>query len=361
MLRHRKIIEKLQPYIPGKPISEVKKELGLTHVIKLASNENPLGSSPKAIQAVKEWTENMAIYPDGNCTDLKDALASRLNLDTAQLLVGAGSDEIVELITQTYINPGDNAIMGCPSFPRYQTVTGIMDGDIIEIPLTQDYRLDLQAFLDNITKNTRIIWICNPNNPTGTIITHEEQKAFLEKVPSDILVVLDEAYYEYVQCDDYPESTQLLDEYDNIMILRTFSKVYGLAGLRVGYAISCKENINYLNRVRGPFNVNAAAQVAALAALYDRDFVQKSVKNNQEGKRYLCQCFDNMGIEYIPTYANFIMVKVNRNSKELFNQLLLKGIIIRSGDIYGMDDWIRLTVGTPEENRQFIAALKEML
>ncbi|MFS8501764.1 MAG: histidinol-phosphate transaminase [Caldicoprobacter sp.] len=361
MVKHRKAIETLEPYRPGKPISEVKRELGLTEVIKLASNENPLGCSPKAVEAIIKWTQEVSLYPDGNCTELKGALAQRLNVEPEQLLFGAGSDQILEIIAQTYINPGDTAITCWPSFSRYEAAIQVMDGRMIRIPLTRDYRFDLNGILNSITDTTRIIWICNPNNPTGTIITAEELRAFLEKVPQNVLVVLDEAYYEYARCGDYPESIELLKQYNNVIILRTFSKAYGLAGLRIGYAISNKEIIELLNRVRGPFNVNAAAQAAALAALDDQEFVQRSIQINQEGKEYLYQAFEEMGLEYIPTHTNFIMVNVGRNSLEVFRDLLYKGVIIRSGDIFDMDNWIRVTIGTPQQNRRFIEALKEVL
>ncbi len=269
MVLQRNTVNYLKPYIPGKPISEVKRELGLDKVIKLASNENPLGCSPKATEAVTKWAENMAIYPDGNCTDLRNALAKKLKLKPTQFLFGAGTDQILEIIAATFINPGDKTITGHPSFSRYETVTQIMDGELIQVSLTHDYRFDLNSILNNIDEKTRIVWICNPNNPTGTIITAQELNSFLEKISKEILVVLDEAYYEYAKGGDYPESLELLDSYDNIIILRTFSKIYGLAGLRVGYAISNENIIEYLNRVRGPFNVNGAAQVAAIAALED--------------------------------------------------------------------------------------------
>lgn len=361
MVKQRKAIDSLSPYIPGKPIDEVKRELGLERVIKLASNENPLGNSPAATRAVEEWAKNMAIYPDGNGTSLKLALSEKLGVDPDQILLGAGTDQILEIIAQTYINPGDNAIMGDPSFPRYSSVVKVMDGQSIEVPLTEDYRMDLDGFLEKINNRTKIIWLCNPNNPTGTIISAQEQLDFIRKVPKDILVVLDEAYYEYARGGEYPESLELLDEFNNIIILRTFSKAYGMAGLRIGYAISNKDIIAYLNRVRGPFNTNAGAQLAAIAALEDQEFIEKSVQSNNQGKEYLYSAFEEMGLEYIPTHSNFLMVNVNVSSVEVFKALLRKGVIIRSGDIYGMDDWIRVTIGTQEENEIFINALKEVI
>ncbi len=361
MVKQRNTINNLSPYIPGKPIDEVKRELGIERVIKLASNENPLGNSPAATKAVQEWANNMAIYPDGNGTSLKQALSDKLGVAPDQILLGAGTDQILEIIAQTYINPGDNAIMGDPSFPRYSSVVKVMDGQSIEVPLTEDYRMDLNAFLEKINDRTKIIWLCNPNNPTGTIISAQEQIDFIKRVPKDVLVVLDEAYYEYARGGDYPESLDLLDEFDNIIILRTFSKAYGMAGLRIGYAISNKDIIGYLNRVRGPFNTNTGAQVAAIAALEDQEFIEKSVQSNNQGKEYLYSAFEEMGLEYIPTHANFLMVKINISSSEVFKALLKKGVIIRSADIYGMDDWIRVTIGTCEENEIFVKALKEVI
>lgn len=361
MVKYREAVETLEPYKPGKPISEVKRQLGLTDVIKLASNENPLGCSPKAIEAIIKWTREVSLYPDGNCTELKMALAQRLNVEPEQLLFGAGSDEILEMIGHTYINPGDTAITCWPSFSRYEAATRLMDGRMIKIPLTRDYRFNLDGILRGITDSTRIVWICNPNNPTGTIITAEEQVAFLERVPENVLVVLDEAYYEYAKGGDYPESVELLKRFKNVIILRTFSKVYGLAGLRIGYAISSKQIIELLNRVREPFNVNAAAQAAALAALDDQEFVERSVRVNLEGKEYLYRAFEDIGLQFIPTHANFIMVNVGRDSIELFNALLQKGVIVRSGDIFDMDSWIRVTIGTPEQNMRLVEALKETL
>ncbi|NLJ40657.1 MAG: histidinol-phosphate transaminase [Clostridiales bacterium] len=361
MVRQRNIINSLSPYIPGKPIDEVQREQGIDRVIKMASNENPLGNSPLASKAVEEWAKNMAQYPDGNSTRLKENLSRALGVESDQLLLGSGTDQILEYIAETYINPEDNSIMGHPSFPRYETVVKVMDGEVIRIPLTANHCLDLNAFLANINHRTKVIWICNPNNPTGTIITDSEQRAFLNKVPKDVLVVLDEAYYEYASGGDYPESIKYLNDYPNLLILRTFSKVYGLAGLRIGYAISNRDTIGYINRVRGPFNTNTAAQIAAIASLGDEAFVRRSIKTNIEGREYLYAAFKNLGLKFIPTYANFLMVKVNLPSDKVFRSLLKKGVIIRSGDIFGMDDWIRVTIGTMEENKFFIHALNEVI
>lgn len=355
----RSVLSQIQPYIPGKPINHVQKELGLTHVVKMASNENPIGCSPKATRAVQKWAENMALYPDGSCLDLSIALSLKLGVSQDQLLFGAGSDQIVEMIAQAFLCPGDESIMPFPSFPRYETVTRIMDGNPVEIKLDQNYKVDLSGFIDAITEKTRVIWVCNPNNPTGTIVNTEEQLAFLKKVPENILVVLDEAYYEYAKDDDYPESLGLLDSFSNIIVLRTFSKAYGLAGLRVGYAVSSPSIIASLNKVRAPFNVNSAAQVAALASLSDDDFLRQSIESNNTGKHFLYKALGELGFEFIPTYANFIMIRLNLNSQHVFHSLLKEGIIVRPGVPFEMPDWIRLTIGTMEENKSFITALRK--
>ncbi len=360
MLKHRQAISYLTPYIPGKPIEEVKRELGIQKVIKMASNENPLGCSPAAKKAVANMLDQLAIYPDGNCTDLKTKLSDLFGLSPDHFLLGAGSDEILEMIAQAYINPGDETIMASPSFSRYEAVTRVMDGKIIELPL-KNHALDLEAMAGAITPKTKVIWLCNPNNPTGTIFTMNQQRELLKKTPSNVLVVLDEAYYEYVTDANYPKSVELLEEYENIIILRTFSKIYGLAALRIGYAIGHPDMISSINRVRGPFNVTTVAQVAALASLDDPDFKERSRRNNEQGKEFLYNAFKNMGLEYIKTHANFIMVNTGRHSKEVFQDLLRQGVIVRTGDIFKMDNWIRVTIGTPEENSEFIKALQRVL
>ncbi|MDK2902841.1 MAG: histidinol-phosphate aminotransferase [Clostridiales bacterium] len=360
MLKPREVIPKMKPYIPGKPIGDVKRELGLQNVIKLASNENPLGCSPLAKKAISDMMDELAIYPDGNCTELRQAMAQKLDVKPEQLIFGNGSDEIVEMISHVYIEPGDQALIGNVTFSEYQASVDLMGGQCIEVPL-KDHTFDLDAFYSAITDKTKVIWLCNPNNPTGTIYSGTKQLEFIDAVPKNILVVIDEAYNEYTDDPSYPESINLVDRYDNVIVLRTFSKIYGLASLRLGYGIANPAIIDLLNRIRAPFNVNSVAQSAALAALEDRDFLSKSKQNNDEGKKYLYAAFDEMGLEYIPTQANFIMVNVDRDSRQVFRDLLTHGIIVRSGEIFKMDNWIRVTIGTPEQNEAFISALKEVL
>lgn len=358
MLKNRGTLNHMQAYVPGKPIDDVKREFGITEVIKIASNENPYGCSRHVIDALKEAITQVEIYPDGNATLLKEAVATHLNIKTDQLLFGAGSDEIITFIANVFINPGDEVLSCTPSFPRYQSATQLMDGCFIAVPCV-DYKYDLQGLIDGITDKTKVIFIANPNNPTGTMCTAEEQRAFLEQVPPHILVVADEAYFEYAcESEDYPDTMSLLNEYKNLIILRTFSKAYGLASLRVGYAISQPPVIDLLNRVRGPFNVTSLAQKAALAALHDQAFVKACVSKNKEVKTYAYRMCDELGISYIKSSTNFIMMKTNYNAHDLFVKLQTHGIIIRP---LGETNLIRVTLGTMDEMKKFFAEMKNLL
>lgn len=357
----REILSKIATYIPGKPIEEVQKELNLKKIIKLASNENPLGSSPKAVKAIINQTEKTSYYPDSNFSELRERLSYKLNIEPNQLFFGAGSDGIIEMIPHAFINPNEEVIMANPSFPLYKNNTIIAQGNCIEIPLDKEYRFDLNTMLESITDKTKLIWLCNPNNPTGTMYTDKEQFQFIKNVPKNILIIIDEAYYEYVTRNDYPESVNLLKEHNNIIILRTFSKIYGLASLRIGYAISNTELISDLEKVRSPFNVSSFAQVAALACLDDDEFKNTTYNINRENKEYLYTCFKQLGLDYLPTETNFIMVNVKQNSLDVFDKLLKEGIIVRPGYNYGMKNWLRVTIGTKEECLIFIEKLKEVL
>ncbi|MGF7058367.1 histidinol-phosphate transaminase [Brassicibacter mesophilus] len=353
----REELKELSPYKPGKPIDDVKREYGLTEVIKLASNENPLGCSPKAIEAIKEAFQNLALYPDGNCTLLKKALSDKLNLNENQIILSSGSDEVIDLIAKTFINKGDEAIMADITFPRYIATTKMMGGKPVIVPL-KDWTHDLNGMLDKITEKTKLIWLCNPNNPTGTMFSEEKLISFLDKVPQNIVVVYDEAYNEYVTKDDYPkDSISLLEKYPNILILRTFSKIYGLAALRVGYTMASEEIIENINKIRGPFNVNSLAQAAALAALEDQDFIKESFRINKEGKEYLYDEFSKMNLEYAPSETNHIFVNVEKDANEVFIELQKKGMIIRPM----VGTWIRVSIGTMEQNKMFIKLLKNLL
>lgn len=353
----RKELRDLKPYVPGKPIESVMKEFGIKNVIKLASNENPLGFSEKVKEILMKSLDNLALYPDGNATNLKEALSEKLDIDVDNILPSSGADEMIDLIAKTVISPGDEAITADITFPRYISTTKMMGGTPIVVPL-KNFTFDLNGILNNITNRTKLIWICNPNNPTGTIVTEKELMDFFEKVPENILIVYDEAYREYVTRDDYPKnSIEFVKKYSNILVMRTFSKAYGLAGLRVAYAIGSKKIIENINKVRGPFNVNSLAQIAAIAALKDDEFLERIYNLNLEGKNYLYDQFKNMNLEFPPSEANHIYVNVGKDAQEVFVELQKRGVIIRPMG----GTWIRVSVGTMEENRTFIEKLKEVL
>jgi len=353
-------LSRITPYVPGKPVEEVERELNISGVIKLASNENPLGPSPRALQALEEYLPRLNFYPDGNCYYLKQDLAARLGVEMDQVVFGNGADELITLVGAAYLDPGDEVLVADPSFSEYDFSARLMNAEVVRVPLKQ-FRHDLPAMLEAVTSKTRIVFICNPNNPTGTIVYRQELAAFLEKVPRNILVVMDEAYYEYVSEPDYPQSLEWVQQGHNVLTLRTFSKIYGLAGLRIGYGVGPREVITDLNTVREPFNVNAAAQVAARAALLDEAYVREVYRVNQEGKEYLAGELARLGLFAVPTEANFIFVDTGVDSRELFQHLLRQGVIVRTGDIFGHDRCIRISIGTPEQNRRFIAALEKAL
>lgn len=357
----REAILVINPYVPGKPIEEVQRELGIKDVIKLASNENPLGPSPEAVQALREASEKIHLYPDGNCYYLKKALAARLGVNQDNLIIGNGADQIIKMIAETYVDPGDEVVVADPTFSEYEFAAQVMGGRAIKVPC-HNFRHDLKAMAAAISPRTKLVFICNPNNPTGTIVGRNAVESFLKEVPPSVLVVLDEAYGDYVTAEQYPNSLAYVsNKRANVIILRTFSKIYGLAGLRVGYGIAVPQIIKDLNRVRPPFNVNLVAQVTATAALMDEDHVAKSRNINKEGKTYLYQQFEAMGLAYVPTEANFIFVDVQRNSREVSKELLQKGVIVRTGDIFGCDNFLRVTIGTPRQNERFIEALRGVL
>mgnify|MGYP001350159558 FL=1 len=353
----RKEIEGLKPYKPGKPIEDVKREYGLDRVVKLASNENPLGCSEKVKEKLRNSLDNLAIYPDGNATALKEALSEKLNVPTEKILTPSGSDEIIDLISKTYISPGDEVIMADITFPRYIATTKMMGGIPIIVPL-KDFTYDLDGMLDKITDKTKLIWICNPNNPTGTMLTEAELIEFFDKVPENILIAYDEAYREFVTRDDYPKnSLKFVEKYPNILAMRTFSKAYGLAGIRVAYTVGAPDIIENINKVRGPFNVNSLAQIAAIEALEDQDFIKKIYEVNLEGKNYLYEEFKKLGFEFPESETNHIYVNVERDAQEIFVELQKRGVIIRPMG----GTWIRVSIGTMEENKIFIEKLKEVL
>jgi histidinol-phosphate aminotransferase len=343
----------IQCYVPGKPTEELERELGITDSIKLASNENPLGPSPEALKVIAGCLGNLNRYPDGSGYYVKRALSASLSVSDEELILGNGSNEVLDMAARTFLRPGDEAVMATPSFVVYCTAVQAMGGEAVKVPL-KNYSHDLDAMAAAITPKTRMIFIANPNNPTGTINRKDEFDRFMERVTGDQLVVLDEAYYEYVTDPEYADSMKYLHSEKNVLILRTFSKIYGLAGLRLGYGISKKEIVFDMNRLREPFNTNSIAQMAGIAALRDRAHVERSRKVNEEGKQYLYQELDAMGIACVATEANFIYIPVD-DSSTVNDNLLKLGVIVRPMG----PEAIRVTIGLPEENRRFIEALKK--
>ena len=352
-------IVNLPVYQPGKPVEEVQRELGLTEVIKLASNENPFGASPNAKEAIQRELANISVYPDGGAVELTKAVARFHNVNPDQVLFGAGLDEMIALITRAYLRPGDETVMADSTFPQYRHNAVIENATVIEVPLRNGTH-DLPAMLEKITPKTRIVWICNPNNPTGTMVKKAELEAFLARVPSGVMVVLDEAYFEYVTDPDYPNGLDYLKQYPNLLVLRTFSKIYGLASLRIGYAIGDPGVLRSINQVRGPFNTSRFAQAAALAALEDQEFVARCREANREGIAQLQKAFARMGLDFFPSHGNFVLVDTGRPAQAVFEALLRKGVIVRPGH-RGYPQHVRITVGSREDNAKVIAALEEVL
>jgi histidinol-phosphate aminotransferase len=361
MIKARDFVQKIRPYKPGKPIEEVIKELNLKgEIIKLASNENPLGTSPLALRAMKAALNDSFLYPDDNCFYLRKKLAESLGYEQENIIVGNGSVEVLPLITLAYLGPNHSAIVSQGSFIWYKIAVKIADGELTEIPQIE-YRHDLKSMLKAIKSNTRLVFIDNPINPTGTIVTKEELDAFFNQVPDHVLVVLDEAYYEYIDHPDYPNSSKYFHERKNIVILRTFSKIYGLAGARLGYGIANGTIISNLMKLRISFNVNRISQHAGIAALDDHEHVKRGRDVNEAGKAFLYDAYKKLGLKYVPTYGNFILVDFNKDSQIVFEALQKNGIIARTIKEYGFPNALRITIGTEEQNRRLIKTLKNIL
>ncbi len=361
MIEAKDHIAKIRTYKPGKPIEEVIRELGLEgEVIKLASNENPLGTSPLAIKAMRQALDESFLYPDDNCFYLKRALADRFKVAPEEIIVGNGSVEILPYLTLAYLGKKDSAVLSQSAFIWFKIAVNIAGGELIEVPM-KNHTHDLNAMLDAIKPRTKLVFIANPNNPTGTMITKKEVDAFFDKVPEHVLVVMDEAYYEYITDPDFPDSFRIFRQKKNILILRTFSKIYGLAGARLGYAIANKNIIANLMKLRISFNVNRISQVAGMAALDDHEFAQKSRAMNDRGKEYLYDAYKKLGIFHLPTYGNFVFVDFDRDSQIVFEALQKRGIIARTVKEYGFPNALRITIGTEEQNHRLIKTLKEIL
>ncbi|MDG6772903.1 histidinol-phosphate transaminase [Thiomicrorhabdus sp. ZW0627] len=350
----------IHPYIPGKPVEEVQRELGLTRVSKLASNENPLGASPRVVAAVQSELTEIARYPDGSAYRLKQELSEFLSVGSEQIAVGNGSNELLELAARVFAGPGDEVVYSQYGFAVYPISAQVVGATAVEVP-AKNWGHDLDAMLEAITDKTKIVYIANPNNPTGTVFGKTEWERFISRVPEKVVVVLDEAYLEFCEFDGYPNGMDYIADYPNLLVSRTFSKAYGLASLRIGYMVGCKEVVQYINQLREPFNVNHYAQVAAMAAIKDQDFVRQSVKVNREGMQQICDALAELGIEWIPSSGNFVCAHFGEHAGEVNQALLHQGVIVRPLGNYKMPETLRISIGTREENRHFIEALKFVL
>jgi histidinol-phosphate aminotransferase len=353
-------INHIAPYVAGRPISEVEREYGIKNSIKLASNENPLGPSPKAVEAIKAAAAGIHRYPDEPGYDLLNRLAAHLNVQPEQVIIGNGSDEILGILSRALLQPGDEVLVPWPSFLIYTIVAQTAGARQIKVPL-KDMGVDLEGVLANVTPRTRMIFICNPNNPTGSIVPHDEFIRFLDALPSDIVVVIDEAYTEFVRDQRCAHGPACLEHHTPVVTTRTFSKAYGLAGMRVGYGVMPFSVARVLNKVRMPFNVNSLAHAGALAALDDTAFLRQTIELVHDGLDMLYGELDHRNIRYYPTQSNFFLIDVGRESNAVFDALLRQGVIVRSMSGYGFPNCIRINAGLPAENRKFLAALDNVL
>lgn len=359
-MKLKKQLLSLPPYQPGKSIDAVKKQYGLDKIIKLASNENPFGSSPNVLNAIRNLELPFSIYPDGYTSALRTTLADFLKLEPQQLIFGNGSDEIIQIISRSYLSSSCNTVMATPTFPQYKHNAIIEGAEIREIPLIEGEN-DLAGMLAAIDDNTNVVWLCSPNNPTGTYINNKDIEWFLDQVPSHVIVILDEAYYEYVNANDYYDSTELIKRYNNLIVLRTFSKIYGLAAFRLGYGISNAEIIKGIEPTREPFNVNSLAQIAGEAAINDQEFVIKCKEVNRTGLQSFYKFCQENNLDYFPSQANFILIDFNVDGDEVFQFLLERGFIVRSGKALGFPTSVRITIGSEEQNEAVINKLQEFL
>ncbi|MGY6276181.1 histidinol-phosphate transaminase [Methylomonas sp. MgM2] len=353
-------VQQLMPYVPGKPAEELQRELGLNEVVKLASNENPLGTGKKVAEAIQHTMAELTRYPDGSGFALKSALSARLSVAAEQITLGNGSSEILELVMRTFVTPEHEIVFSQHAFALYPILTQAVGAKAVVVP-AKDFGHDLKAMLAALSPKTRVVFIANPNNPTGTLLPQDELESFVAALPAHVLCVLDEAYYEFVDPAVRTESLAWPDKYPNLVITRTFSKAYGLAGLRIGFGISSFDVADLLNRVRQPFNSNMLALAAAEAALSDHDYLAQTISANNAGMAQLTAAFEDLGLEWIPSSANFVSVDIKRDALPVYEALLKKGVIVRPVANYEMPRHLRISIGTQRENRIFITALGEVL
>jgi histidinol-phosphate aminotransferase len=355
----RKNILGLSPYIAGKPIEETKREYRLKEVVKLASNENPFGASPKAVAAIKKAASGVNRYPDSNSFYLKRKLALTYNLRPDNFVLGNGSDELIDIVIKTFVAEDENIVTSEQTFLEYEIIARVNNRQVRTAPLN-DFKFDLQALKKKIDHKTKIVFIANPNNPTGTYVNKAELESFLKGLSCNLIVVLDEAYDTFIDVKDYPRGVDYIEK-ENLIVLRTFSKAYGLSGLRIGCAVAASDLTGFMEKARQPFNVNSLAQAGAIAALDDKTFLKRTRDLTLSGKKYLYSAFKKMGLFFVPSVANFILVDVRRDCQDVFKDLLKQGVIVRDMKQYGLVDFIRVTIGTPAENVKLVKALKKVI
>lgn len=359
-MKAKDILKTMKPYKPGKGIEEVKKEYGLDRIVKLASNENPYGFSPQVQKELPRLISQLEIYPDGYAATIRKKVADFINIDEEQLIFGNGSDEVVQIICRTFLEPGANTVMATPTFPQYRHNALIEGAEVREVPLVDGHH-DLEEMLNQVDENTRVLWICTPNNPTGVHIDQTTLQSVIDRCPDHVLIVIDEAYYEYLEAEDAFDSLHALKDHSNLMVLRTFSKAYGLAGLRIGYGVGHPEVINVLEPSREPFNTSTVAQAAAILALDDQEFIETSVEENRKNKQAFMDFCDQNGISYFDSQANFVLVHLPISGDEMFEHLLTKGFIVRSGEALGLPNTIRLTIGKKEDMKNIQEEMKQKI
>jgi histidinol-phosphate aminotransferase len=356
----RPCVDKLTPYTPGKPIEEVQREFGLTDIVKLASNENPLGPSPKAVEAICRAASEVWLYPDNDCYHLRRALSEKLGFPGEQILLGHGSDGLIHNIGLAFIRPGEEVLMSTAPFSQWDFTAKLMDGLPVYVPM-KDFRYDTEAMAARVSAKTKLVFIGNPHNPTGAMVTKAELETLLAALTDSTILVMDEAYYDYVDDPQYPDSLALVKQGRPVIVLRTFSKSYGLAGLRMGYGVTTPVLADAMGRVREPFDVNSMAQAAAVASLQDPAQVERTKALSQESKQLMYEAFKQLGLAYTESYTNFVWVDVGRDCREVFLELLKRGVIVRTGDIFGAPTHLRVSTGTVEQTQRFAAALEEVL
>ncbi|UQZ85921.1 Histidinol-phosphate aminotransferase 2 [Paenibacillus konkukensis] len=357
----REALRNMKPYSPGKPIWEVQKELGIDKVVKLASNENPLGASPKAMEAIVACLPEIHRYPDAGTKALNEVIAAELSVSTEQIIVTNGADELIKLVAEAFLEAGDEVIMPSPTFSEYEFGTYLMGSEPVSVPLNDDYQYDVDRLLQAVTEKTKMLFLCTPNNPTGTYLPKPELRRLLDGLPKHVLVMVDSAYSHFASADDYTDGLEFVRQGYPVIVLQTFSKIFGLAGIRVGFGVSSPEIIHSVLQVKEPFNVNSLAQEAAKAAMTDHEHIGRSRAVNAEGREQLYAAFRRLGLSYTESMTNFILADLGPGAKELYDRLMRRGVIVRYGGAWGLTNHIRVSVGTKEENEFFIEQLSALL